>query len=173
MATAGRGTDAGDAAARDGVTRVADRRGTLLATSLIGVGLMAAGDEIVFHQVLGWHSFYDRSTPEVALLSDGLLHAAEVVLLVGGFFLLADLRRRDALAPRSARAGLLLGLGGFQLFDGLVDHKVLRVHQVRYGVDLLAYDLAWNLAAGALLAIGILLAVRSRGEGRSPGRTDR
>jgi uncharacterized membrane protein len=80
----------------------------------------------------------------------------------------ADLRRRQALASRSAWAGLLLGMGGFQLFDGLVDHKVLRVHQVRYGVDLLAYDLAWNAAAVAVLAVGVLLAVRSRGEGAAP-----
>jgi uncharacterized membrane protein len=142
-----------------------DRRRTLLATAMIGVGLMAAVDEIVFHQVLGWHHFYDRSTPAVGLASDGLLHAAEIVLLVAGSFLVGDLWRRRALAPRSAVAGLLLGAGGFQLFDGLVDHKLLRVHQVRYGVDLLPYDLAWNAAAAVVLAAGVLLAVRSRGEG--------
>lgn len=145
----------------------------MLAAAAVGVGLMAAVDEIVFHQILAWHHFYDRSTPQVGLLSDGLLHAAELVVLVGGFFLLADLRRRNGLARRSAWAGLLLGLGGFQLFDGLVDHKVLRVHQVRYGVDLLVYDLAWNLAAAALLAVGAVLALRSRGEGAVPGRARR
>ena len=149
---------------------VLDRRRTLLATALIGIGVMAAVDEIVFHQVLAWHSFYDRSTPAIGLLSDGLLHAASLVLLVAGFFLVADLRRAGTLAPRSAWAGLLLGLGGFQLFDGLVDHKLLRVHQVRYGVDLLPYDLAWNIAAAALLAGGVVLALRSRGEGAGPRR---
>jgi uncharacterized membrane protein len=139
---------------------------------MIGVGLMAAVDEIVFHQLLAWHSFYDRSTPEVGLLSDGLLHAAELLVLVVGFFRYADLRRRGALARRSAWAGLFLGLGGFQLFDGLVDHKVLRVHQVRYGVDLLPYDLAWNGAAVLLLVVGTVLALGSRAE-RSAGRGDR
>jgi uncharacterized membrane protein len=132
--------------------------------ALIGVGLMAAIDEIVFHQLLSWHHFYDRSTSEVALLSDGILHAAELVVLVAGFFLFADLRRRHALASRSAWAGLFLGLGGFQLFDGVVDHKVLRLHQVRYGVDTVPYDLAWNGAALLLLAVGVTLAVRSRSE---------
>ena len=138
---------------------------SLAATAMIGAALMAGVDEIVFHQVLGWHHFYDRSTPAVGLLSDGLLHAAELVALVAGFFLLADLRRRGALAPASARAGLFLGLGGFQLFDGLVDHKLLRVHQIRYGVELLPYDLAWNLAAAVLLLVGAVLALRSRHEG--------
>jgi uncharacterized membrane protein len=131
--------------------------------ALIGVGIMAAVDEIVFHQLLGWHHFYDRSTPDVGLLSDGLLHAAELVVLVAGFFLLADLRRRHALARGSAWAGFFLGAGGFQLFDGVVDHKVLRVHQVRYGVDTLPYDLAWTGGAVLLLLVGVVLAVRSRG----------
>ena len=142
------------------------RRPTLAAAALVGAALMAAVDEIVFHQVLGWHHFYDRSTPEVGLLSDGLLHAAELVGLVAGAFLLADLHRRGALARASARAGLFLGLGGFQLFDGLVDHKLLRVHQVRYGVDLLPYDLAWIGASVLLLVVGTGLVLASRGEGR-------
>ncbi|MGY1984896.1 DUF2243 domain-containing protein [Blastococcus sp. SYSU DS0669] len=144
-----------------------DRRRSMLVAAVIGVGLMAAIDEIVFHQLLAWHHFYDRSSGSVALMSDGLLHAAELILLVAGFFLFADLRRRQALAPRSAWAGLFLGLGGFQLFDGLVDHKVLRVHQIRYGVDLLPYDLAWNVGGGVLVVIGVVLAVRSRDEGRA------
>ena len=150
-----------------------DRRGTLAATAMIGVGLMAALDEIVFHQLLAWHSFYDRSTPEIGLLSDGLLHSVELLLLVVGFFRYADLRRRGALVRRSAGAGLFLGLGGFQLFDGLVDHKVLRVHQVRYGVDLLPYDLAWIGAALLLLAVGAGFALRGRGERRPPGASGR
>ena len=139
-----------------------DRRRSIAVLALIGVGLMAAVDEIVFHQLLDWHSFYDRSTPEVALVSDGLLHAAELVVLVAGIFLYADLRRRDALVRRAATGGLLMGMGGFQLFDGIVDHKVLRVHQIRYDVELLPYDLAWNLGAAVLLVAGAALALSSR-----------
>ncbi len=40
------------------------------------------------------------------------------------------------------------------MFDGIVDHKVLRVHQVRYGVDVTPYDWAWNLAGLLLLLVG-------------------
>ena len=138
------------------------RRDTVLATGLIGIAVMAAVDEIVFHQLLGWHHFYDRSTPAVGLLSDGLLHAAELVALVGGFFWFADLRRRGTVAPMAAWGGFLLGAGVFQLFDGLVDHKVLRVHQIRYGVDPLPYDLAWNAAAVVLVVAGAVLVRRAR-----------
>lgn len=130
--------------------------------ALVGVGAMAAVDEIVFHQLLAWHHFYDRGTPQLALLSDGLLHAAQLVALVAGGFLLADLHRRRALVRRSAWGGLLLGAGGFQLFDGLVNHKVLRVHQVRYDVELLPYDLGWNLAAVLLLVAGAALVLTAR-----------
>jgi uncharacterized membrane protein len=158
---------------RAGTAAPVDRGRSLWVCALIGVGLMAAIDEIVFHQLLGWHHFYDRSTSEVALMSDGLLHAAELVILVAGFFLFADLRRHRALATRSAWAGLSLGMGGFQLFDGVVDHKVLRVHQVRYGVDTLPYDLAWIGGAVVLLLVGVALAVRSRGEGRATAAPDR
>ena len=142
----------------------AERRPSLKAGATIGVGVMAAVDEIVFHQILAWHHFYDRSTPDVALLSDGLLHAAELVLLVAGFFWFADLRRRDVLAARSAWAGVLIGAGAFQLFDGIVDHKLLRVHQVRYVPDLLVYDLVWNAAGVVLLGAGVVLARLRRGQ---------
>jgi uncharacterized membrane protein len=72
---------------------------SLWATVLIGIGSMAAIDEIVFHQLLGWHHFYDRATPLIGLFSDGLLHAAKLLAIVAGGFLLAELWRFDALAP--------------------------------------------------------------------------
>lgn len=135
---------------------------SLWAAALIGIAMMAGIDEIIFHQVLGWHHFYDRSTPAIGLLSDGLLHSAELIALAAGFFMLLDLRRHNALAPAWAWAGFFIGLGGFQLFDGIIDHKVLRLHQIRYGVDLLPYDVIWNLTGLALLAVGLLLLARAR-----------
>ena len=147
--------------------RYEDRR-LFRATLLIGIGLMAAVDEIVFHQILGWHHFYDRATPMVGLVTDGILHAAELVAIVTGFFMYAEARRNGASSRRWAWAGGLCGAGGFQLFDGIVDHKLLRVHQIRYGVDeLWRYDLAWNAAGVLLLVAGLLLARSAR---RASGR---
>ncbi|MGW3681732.1 DUF2243 domain-containing protein [Streptomyces prasinus] len=142
-------------------------RRSMVVCGVIGAAVMAAVDEIVFHQILGWHHFYDRSTTGVGLLSDGLLHTAELLALVAGFFLYADLRRRDALAPAHAWAGFFLGLGAFQLFDGIVDHKLLRLHQIRYGVDLTPYDWAWNLGGLVLLLTGVVLGVRAARLGRA------
>lgn len=135
---------------------------SLWTTFLIGIGIMAGVDEIVFHQLLAWHHFYDQSTPAISLLSDGLLHAGELIAIVAGFFLFADLHRDHTLAPMWAWSGFFLGLGGFQVFDGIIHHKVLRLHQVRYDVNLLPYDLVWNLGGLILIVIGIWLGFRAR-----------
>lgn len=127
-----------------------------IAGLLLGVAVMAAVDEIVFHQILAWHHFYDRSTPAIGLVSDGLLHAGELAIAVAGVFLLLDARRREGFRGAVVMAGLLVGAGLFQVFDGVVHHKLLRVHQVRYGVELLPYDIAWVGAGAALLAVGVV-----------------
>jgi uncharacterized membrane protein len=57
--------------------------------------------------------------------------------------------------------GLLTGAGAFQLYDGLVQHKLFGLHQIRYEVDLLPYDLVWNVLAAALLVTGLVLVRRS------------
>lgn len=137
------------------------RRATLRAAVLTGAGLMVAVDQIVFHQLLGWHHLDSRGSDRAGVVSDGLLHLAELGVLVGGLVLLVVLRRHGPLHRRALTAGLLLGAGGFQLFDGLVVHKVLGLHQVREGLppgELLPYDLAWNAGAVVLLLAGLAVA---------------
>lgn len=129
------------------------------AAFLLGLGTMAAIDEIVFHQILAWHHFYDRSTPAVGFFADGLLHAGELLAFVAGFFLTLDARRRGTFSRGIAVSGYLVGLGAFQLWDGLVHHKLLGLHQIRYGVDLLPYDLAWVFAGVVMLAAGVFTAI--------------
>lgn len=170
----------GDADGAPGSVTAVLRARAYRAGVLIGIAVMAAVDEIVFHQILGWHHFYDAATPDIALVSDGLLHAAELFVLIGGFVLMLDARRRSSFRRGVAWAGVFVGLGLFQLWDGIVDHKLLRLHQVRYGVDLLPYDLLWNAAGAALLLTGIVLSViagrarapRDRDPGVGPTRDD-
>jgi uncharacterized membrane protein len=129
---------------------------------LFGCGIIAFVDEAVFHQLLHWHHFYDRSTRSAGLISDGIFHAFSWFATVASLFLFADLRRRGALQPRFWAGGILVGIGAFQLYDGLVQHKVLGLHQIRYGVDLLPYDVLWNGSAVALLVAGVLLILSGR-----------
>ena len=129
---------------------------------LLGLGVVAFFDETVFHQLLHWHHFYDRSTTDVGLVSDGLFHAFSWFATVAALFLLAQLRRDRALDVRRFVGGLLVGAGAFQLYDGLVQHKLLGLHQIRYDVALLPYDLVWNITAGILLVVGAALVLTTR-----------
>ncbi|SHM81068.1 DUF2243 domain-containing protein [Actinacidiphila paucisporea] len=142
--------------------------------ALIGIGIAAFVDETVFHQLLHWHHFYDRSTPDAGLVSDGLFHAFGWFAVVIGLVLVADLRRRAALTGRGLAGGILLGAGFFQLYDGTVQHKLLRLHQIRYHVDVAPYDWTWNVLAVVLIAVGALLLrsaarrLRADGAGADP-----
>ncbi|NIZ89544.1 DUF2243 domain-containing protein [Kineococcus rubinsiae] len=126
----------------------------------MGVGLAAFLDEVVFHQLLHWHHFYDGAGPDAGLVSDGFFHAAGWIAVVAGLFTYADLQRRGETVRRPLVGGVLAGWGGFQVYDGLVQHKLLGLHQIRYGVDLAAYDVAWNTAGGIGLVVGLLLLTR-------------
>jgi uncharacterized membrane protein len=127
---------------------------SIRAGALIGIGFVAAIDEIIFHQILGWHHFYDKSTPVVGLISDGLLHSAELIALVAGFYGLYSAHLSQLLRTPLMFAGVLFGMGGFQLFDGIINHKILRLHQIRYDVNLFFYDSLWCLLAILLLLSG-------------------
>lgn len=73
--------------------------------------------------------------------------------------------RRDALS-----AAILIGAGGFNLYDGLVQHLVLHLHLVKEYVcgspttnnslascpSDLPYELTWIAIAAVLLLIGLL-----------------
>jgi uncharacterized membrane protein len=127
------------------------------AGALLGVGFAGFVDETVFHQLLHWHHFWDGGSQDAGLVSDGVFHALSTLCLAAGVFVVADLRRRGAAVPRCWVAGLLYGAGGFQLYDGIVQHKWLHLHPIRYHVTSWPYDLAWNVSALAMLIVGLVL----------------
>jgi uncharacterized membrane protein len=81
-------------------------------------------------------------------------------MLVLGSFLLWRKRgipRRPGDGQRLL-AGILFGAGGFNLYDGTVQHKLLQLHPVREGVDnILVYDLVFNGIALAVVGCGWLV----------------
>lgn len=145
------------------VSTPARRRRTLWSGVIAGIGLAGTLDEVVLHQLLHWHHFYDRSTRAVGLVSDGLFHIVSTALLVWGVTRMWDDRSRPY--PDWARrllAGICLGAGGFNLYDDTIQHKVLRLHQVRPNADnWLPYDAAFIGAAAVLLVVGVVLLHRS------------
>lgn len=133
-----------------------DRR-LIISGFLFGCGIAGSIiDLFIFHLGLQWHHFYDLSTTRIALLSDGIFHALTWLITVWGLFMLADLRRYVRVPWSRWAAAVTLGVGIFQLFDGVVNHKILRIHQIRYGVDLFVYDLVWIGSAVVLAIIGLV-----------------
>ncbi|WP_430786581.1 DUF2243 domain-containing protein [Virgibacillus flavescens] len=129
---------------------------------LVGLGLVAFLDEMIFHQLLHWHHFYDKSTLAAGLVSDGFFHAFSWFATIGGMFLVADLRRRKVFWFKRWCGGVMFGGGLFQLYDGIIQHKVMRLHQIRYDVNLQAYDLVWNASALILIIAGVILLILTR-----------
>jgi uncharacterized membrane protein len=140
---------------------------TIWSGVMAGFGLAAFLDETFFHQILHWHHFYDKSTVAVGLLSDGLFHAFGFTSLVVGLFLMADSLRQGSFIPKRWWGALLLGSGSFQLYDGTIQHKLLRLHQIRYHVTIWPYDLTWNLLALIMIIIGVILMRGQAGVARS------
>jgi uncharacterized membrane protein len=156
---------------RDGPRAHDDRLRALLVTGVIlGVGVVGALDEIVFHQLLQWHNLYVHTTEDWRIFIDGLFHLATSTLLFLGALRLWSQRRllgevRDS---RPLVGGILLGMGGFNLYDGIVQHKILQLHPIREGVEnLLPYDVAWNVGAALLLLAGWLLWRGARSDPRA------
>jgi uncharacterized membrane protein len=138
-------------------------QGLLWPGVLAGIGLAGTLDEVVLHQLLGWHHFYDRSTPTAGLVSDGLFHLFSTTLLVIGVIQLVERRRTSPDPPGLALAGILLGAGGFNLYDGTIQHKLLALHQVRANAPSnLPYDLAFLAIAAIVFVSGVILLRRTR-----------
>lgn len=124
---------------------------------VIGVGLVGTLDQVVLHELLQWHNFYVHTTQFWRIFIDGLFHfVTATLLLVGALRLWAQRRQISQVGRvRPLAAGILLGMGAFNLYDGTVQHKLLQLHPVREHVDnILPYDLAFNGIAVLLLWAG-------------------
>jgi uncharacterized membrane protein len=136
---------------------------------LVGVGIAGSLDQIVLHQLLRWHHFYDRGSDAAGLIADGIFHLGSIVVLVAGLVPLIRRWRAGSAPRRWALAGILLGAGGFNLYDGVVQHKLLGLHQVRAGApNNLPYDVAFIGVSAAVLLAGLLV-LRAGGHASASG----
>jgi uncharacterized membrane protein len=136
-------------------TRHARRAGILL-----GVGLGGFVDGIALHQLAQWHNMLSARLPPESMeamranmRADGWFHAATWLVTAAGVALLWKAARAPGpLPPTRWFVGLLLlGWGGFNLVEGVIDHHLLQLHHVRdLPVHVPAYDYAFLLVAGVL-----------------------
>ncbi|GAA4359405.1 DUF2243 domain-containing protein [Hymenobacter saemangeumensis] len=151
---------------------------------LIGAGMGGFVDGIVLHQILQWHNMLSNQLPPDTLVNakvnmywDGMFHAAVWVMTALGLRLLwAAVTRPDV--PRSGRTfsgALLLGWALFNLVEGIIDHQLLKLHNVReYAPDPQPWNLGFlGLGVLLLLAGWALVKAGKRDAGAGPAPTHR
>ncbi|MGI9146601.1 MAG: DUF2243 domain-containing protein [Chloroflexota bacterium] len=106
------------------------RRSVLLTGITLGIGIVGFVDEAVLHQVLQWHTFYWSTDEHGRILSDGVFHIFSTLVLLWGVYRLWSSRSRLRDNGQELVAAILVGAGGFNTFDGIVDHLVLHIHLV-------------------------------------------
>lgn len=147
-----------------GPSVVTPERSAILPGAVLGAGIAAALDGIVFHQLLQWHHMGSSAGYPVTSLwnlqvntyLDGLFHALALVLLLVGF----ALTLRAGLATTAWRSlrfagSLLLGIGSFNVAEGLVNHHLLAIHHVNETVPA-EQQVYWDvgfLAVNAAIAV--------------------
>jgi uncharacterized membrane protein len=149
------------------------------AATLIGVGMGGFVDGIVFHQILQWHNMLSARLPPDTLLNsktnmfwDGLFHGfVWMVTMIGIFLLWGAVKDRTVNLSNSLLAGgLLFGWGLFNVVEGIIDHQVLVLHNVR---EVSSNPAAWNFGflglSAVMLVVGWLLIKKGRHAGLAPG----
>jgi uncharacterized membrane protein len=72
---------------------------------LVGIGVAGSLDEIVLHQLLRWHHFYDQGSQAAGLIADGIFHLGSTAALAIGLVLLVQRWRTGPGPLRQAAAG--------------------------------------------------------------------
>ncbi|MFH5801226.1 DUF2243 domain-containing protein [Haladaptatus sp. CMAA 1911] len=152
----------------DGATRRA-----LLAAGISGFGFSGLIDVLVLHLVLQWHHLVSGLYPQTTMnglrtniLADGLFSIAMLVIMGIGAGLLWRAERRAAspLPVRPVAGSAVIGLGVFDLYDSLVDHILLGLHQPlsRGG----RYNPHWIVVSLLIIGAGIYVYRTGSNEGR-------
>lgn len=138
---------------------------------LLGIGLGGFLDGIVLHQIMQWHNMlsavvppHDMEAMRRNMAADGWFHVATwIVTLAGVAAMWSALRGPGPLPSTRTFAGnMLLGWGGFNLAEGIVDHHLLELHHVRdLPQHVPVYDWAFLIVGGvALILAGLALRER-------------
>jgi uncharacterized membrane protein len=140
------------------------RRSLLLWGGTVGVGLGAMIDVILFHLVLQTHHLLSGLIDPYAIdglrtnvMYDGLFMAGMLALTVAGGAMLWRLANgaSEKLSSTALVGSILVGAGVFNVFDGVVNHYVLGLHNVVHGTE--AWNPHWLVVSVLLLGAGLLV----------------
>lgn len=132
------------------------------AATVLGIGIGGFIDGIVFHQVLQWHEMLSNKIPPVTYVAksvnmfwDGIFHSFTLMVTITGVILMWKLLKRKNIdhSGNLLVGGLLLGWGLFNLLEGVANHQVLKLHNVR---EVTPDKQVWNLG---FLAFSVVLVI--------------
>lgn len=135
----------------------------LAGTSIIlGMGLGGFLDGILLHQILQIHDMLSNIVPStdyvgksINMFWDGIFHLFCLLVVITGVFLLWKvMQRRDI--DRSGRllgGGMIFGWGVFNAVEGMLDHHLLKLHNV------LELSADHSSANNAFLLISVLMLI--------------
>lgn len=139
------------------------RRG-ILAAGVLGFGFSALIDVIVLHHILRLHHLVSGIVPTDTLaglrynvFADGLFSLGAILVMGVGAGLLwqAERRAETPLPVRPLAGAAVIGLGGFDLFDVIVDHLLLGLHSATSGPGY--YELHWAVISLLIIGAGALV----------------
>jgi len=132
---------------------------------LLGIGLGGFLDGILLHQILQWHSMLSNVVPPTTVEAlhlnmfwDGIFHAATWAVTFAGVMLLWRSGMRGTTPPiRSFAGALLIGWGMFNLVEGLIDHHLLGLHNVREVSDPAIWNVGFLAFSAVIVCVGFAL----------------
>lgn len=139
-------------------------RRLLVAGGTTGFGVGAIIDVVIFHLILQTHhllsGFYDPHNLNglrTNVMIDGLFLLAMAAITGIGLGIIWRLINgsNERVSTRALVGAVVLGAGVFNVFDGVVDHYVLGLHNVVHGTEM--WNPHWIGVSVILLAIGLLL----------------
>jgi uncharacterized membrane protein len=142
------------------------------AATVLGVGMGGFVDGILLHQILQWHEMVSNIIPPTTVIGksinmfwDGMFHAATWIITFIGVIMLFRLSKRTDVVKSSSifAGGLLLGWAIFNIVEGIIDHYILKLHNVReITSNPSVYNHAFTVFSLSLFIVGLVLIKREK-----------
>jgi uncharacterized membrane protein len=109
------------------------------ASMVLGIGMGGFLDGIVLHQIFQVHEMLSNKIPttdyvgkSINMFWDGVFHFFCLIVVLTGIILMWKLLFRKDIdrSGKPLSGGLILGWGLFNIVEGVIDHQILKLHNV-------------------------------------------
>lgn len=130
------------------------------ASMVLGIGLGGFIDGIFLHQIFQTHEMLSSKIPStnyigksINMFWDGIFHFFCLIVVLIGILLLWKLMKRKNTenSGRLLSGGLLLGWGLFNIVEGIINHHILKLHNV--------IEVSENPNTGNLIFLGVSVVI--------------